>query len=81
MTADPTGMPLAPAPGAASLHRMVLSQAGLEVRMVLRNGEQLLLTIVIPLLVLGAFAGVEVMDLGTRGERSTSSPRGCSRWP
>jgi ABC-2 type transport system permease protein len=48
---------------------MVLTQAGLELRMMLRNGEQLLLTIVIPLLVLGGLAGVEAMDLGDRGER------------
>ena len=59
----------APAPGAASLPRMVVTQAGLELRMMLRNGEQLLLTIVIPLLVLGVLAGVEAMDLGNRGER------------
>ncbi len=59
----------APAPGAASLHRMVLTQAGLELRMVLRNGEQLLLTIVIPLLVLAVFASFEMMELGDRGER------------
>jgi ABC-2 type transport system permease protein len=48
---------------------MVLTQAGLELRMMLRNGEQLLLTIVIPLLVLGGLAGVEAMNLGDRGER------------
>jgi len=59
----------APAPGAAPVHRMVLAQAGLEIRMILRNGEQLLLTLVIPLLVLGVFAGVEVLDLGGREER------------
>ncbi|MGH8969994.1 MAG: ABC transporter permease [Actinomycetes bacterium] len=59
-----------PRPGAASLPAMVLAQARLELRMLLRNGEQLLLTIVIPLLVLGVFASVEVMDLGTRGERA-----------
>ena len=59
----------APAPGAAPLRRMVLTQAGLELRMMLRNGEQLLLTIVIPLLVLGVFASLEVMDLGDRGAR------------
>jgi ABC-2 type transport system permease protein len=59
----------APAPGAASLARMVRAQAGLELRMVLRNGEQLLLTIVIPVLVLTVFASVEVMDLGSRERR------------
>jgi ABC-2 type transport system permease protein len=59
----------APAPGAAPLPRMVLTQAGLELRMMLRNGEQLLLTIVIPLLVLGVLAVVEAMDLGDRAAR------------
>jgi ABC-2 type transport system permease protein len=59
----------APAPGAASMPRMVLTQAGLELRMMLRNGEQLLLTIVIPLLVLGVLTGIETMNLGDRGER------------
>jgi ABC-2 type transport system permease protein len=48
---------------------MLLAQTGLEVRMVLRNGEQLLLTIVIPVLVLAVFGSVEVMDLGGRAER------------
>jgi len=48
---------------------MVLAQAGLEIRMLLRNGEQLLLTIVIPLVALAVLAGVEVMDLGSRAER------------
>jgi ABC-2 type transport system permease protein len=59
----------APRPGAAALPRMVLTQAGLEVRMILRNGEQLLLTVVIPVLVLTVFSAVEVMDLGTRTAR------------
>jgi ABC-2 type transport system permease protein len=54
----------APAPGAAPLTRMVAAQAGLEIRMVLRNGEQLLLTIVIPTLLLAVFSGVDVVDLG-----------------
>jgi ABC-2 type transport system permease protein len=59
----------APAPGAASLTRMVRAQTGLELRMILRNGEQLLLTVVIPVLVLAVFASVEVMDLGSRSSR------------
>jgi ABC-2 type transport system permease protein len=58
-----------PSPGSAPLHRMLLSQTGLEVRMVLRNGEQLLLTLVIPVLVLTVFGSVEVMDLGSRADR------------
>ncbi|MGZ4597532.1 MAG: ABC transporter permease [Actinomycetes bacterium] len=59
----------APAPAAAALPRMVRAQAGLELRMILRNGEQLLLTIVIPVLVLTVFASVRVMDLGSRESR------------
>jgi ABC-2 type transport system permease protein len=58
-----------PAPGAAPLSRMVRAQAGLEVRMILRNGEQLLLTVVIPVLVLTVFSSIKLMDLGTRQER------------
>jgi ABC-2 type transport system permease protein len=59
----------APDPGAAPLGRMLAAQTGLEVRMVLRNGEQLLLTVVIPVLVLTVFGSVEVMDLGNRAAR------------
>jgi len=59
----------APRPGAAPLPRMLRAQTGLEVRMVLRNGEQLLLTLVIPVLVLGVFGSIEVMDLGSRPDR------------
>ncbi|HSV67193.1 MAG TPA: ABC transporter permease [Mycobacteriales bacterium] len=43
---------LVPAPGAAPRHRMLLAQAGMELRLTLRNGEQLLLTLIIPLLLL-----------------------------
>ncbi len=42
----------APAPGAAPLRQQVLAHARLEARMLLRNPEQLLLGIVIPLLIL-----------------------------
>jgi ABC-2 type transport system permease protein len=48
---------------------MIASQTALEVRMVVRNGEQLLLTVVIPVLVLTVFGSIEVMDLGQRGQR------------
>ena len=58
-----------PDPGAAPLRRMLLAQTAIEVRMVLRNGEQLLLTVVIPVLVLVVFGNVAVMDLGTRTAR------------
>lgn len=41
-----------PMPGAAPLPRQVLAQAGMEARLMLRNGEQLLLAVVIPAIVL-----------------------------
>ncbi|MQA06445.1 MAG: ABC transporter permease [Streptosporangiales bacterium] len=42
------GLDLTPAPGAASVPRRVLAYAAQELRQQLRNGEQLLLTAVIP---------------------------------
>ena len=54
----------APQPGAAPLSRQVLAQAGMETRLLLRNGEQLLLALVIPVLVLlGGVAAVDRVDL------------------
>ncbi|MCM3515378.1 ABC transporter permease [Nocardioides sp. P86] len=41
-----------PRPGAAPLGRQVLAQARMEARLTLRNGEQLLLAVVIPVIVL-----------------------------
>ncbi len=46
-----------PNPGAAPLARQVLAQAVMESRLMLRNGEQLLLAVVIPVIVL--IGGVE----------------------
>jgi ABC-2 type transport system permease protein len=45
---------LSPAPGAAPLSRQVRAQAAMEVRLLLRNGEQVLLAVVIPVLALVA---------------------------
>ncbi len=45
----------APAPGAAPLPAMITAQAVLETRTILRNGEQLLLILIIPVLLLAAF--------------------------
>jgi ABC-2 type transport system permease protein len=57
-------MTFAPLPGAAPLPRMVLAQARMETRLLLRNGEQLLLAVVIPLIVLVAgISGAEHFDL------------------
>src|SRR6185437_8244217 len=56
MTPDAVEAPVfTPAPGAAPLRQMIAAQAALETRTLLRNGEQLLLTLVIPLLLLAAF--------------------------
>src|SRR2546430_12979947 len=44
-----------PLPGAAPLLAMITTQAVLETRTTLRNGEQLLLTLFIPVLLLVAF--------------------------
>ncbi|MEU3281503.1 ABC transporter permease [Streptomyces antibioticus] len=54
----------APRPGAAPLPRMIAAQAALETKMLLRNGEQLLLTVVIPALLLALFSTVDIVDTG-----------------
>lgn len=55
-----------PNPGAAPLSSMIRSQTVMELRLLLRNGEQLLLALVIPLLVLVAGTkSSSVMDLGS----------------
>jgi ABC-2 type transport system permease protein len=53
-----------PAPGAAPMRRMVAAQAALEARTLLRNGEQLTLTLVIPLLLLAAFSLEPLVSFG-----------------
>jgi ABC-2 type transport system permease protein len=46
----PSGGTFTPMPGAAPLVRQVLAQASMEARLMIRNGEQLLLAVVIPVL-------------------------------
>jgi ABC-2 type transport system permease protein len=53
---------LTPAPGAATLPRMLLAQVAFETRLLLRNGEQLLLTVIIPVVLLALLATVPVLD-------------------
>ena len=62
--AAPPALDLRPRGGAAPWWRRVGGQAGLEARTALRNGEQLLLTLVIPVVVLLATARTRVLDLG-----------------
>ena len=53
-----------PAPGAAPLHVMVGAQAWLELRTLLRNGEQLVLTLIIPVLLIAAFSQEDLVSYG-----------------
>jgi ABC-2 type transport system permease protein len=55
----------APAPGSGRLPRMVAAQAWLELRALLRNGEQLLLTLIIPVVLLVGFS-LEHLINGTK---------------
>ena len=64
---------LAPAPATAPLGRMLVSQARAELTLVLRNGEQVLLSLVVPLgllVVLTAIPFVSVDGADTRAERA-----------
>ncbi len=66
----------APSPGAAPFARQVLAQTRIETTLLLRNGEQLLLALVIPVLVLFAGAlALERQDLSlTRAPVDTLTP-------
>ncbi|MBO2462547.1 ABC transporter permease [Actinomadura violacea] len=63
--AAPAALDLSPAPGAVPLPRMIMSQAGYEFRAVVRNGEQLLLTLIIPVVLLTLFSATSLLDLGS----------------
>ncbi|MEU6893514.1 ABC transporter permease [Streptomyces sp. NPDC046557] len=52
-----------PRSAAAPLSRMIRAQALLETRMLLRNGEQLLLTVIIPALLLVLFSTVDIVNV------------------
>lgn len=57
-----------PDPGAAPLPRMVAAQAAMESRLMLRNGEQLLLALVIPMIALvGGVLAAQRLDLDLGG--------------
>lgn len=56
-----------PRPGGAPLHRQVLAQASMEARLMLRNGEQLLLAVVVPVIVLvGGVKGGQHLSLSPK---------------
>jgi ABC-2 type transport system permease protein len=54
---------LVPRGGAAPVPRRILAQAAFDTRMLLRNGEQLLLSLVLPLLLLVVLARTSVLPL------------------
>lgn len=60
-----TALDLRPSPSARPLRHLVLAHAAIETRLLARNGEQLVLAVVIPLLVLvGGARSAGVLDLG-----------------
>lgn len=65
MTAAEPGT-YSPGPGAAPLRQVVLAQTGMELRLRLRHGETLLLTIVIPVVLLLFLATVDLVTTPTR---------------
>jgi ABC-2 type transport system permease protein len=54
---------LTPAAGAAPRGRQLFAQTAMELRLMLRNGEQLLLTIIIPTVLLVLFASAPIANL------------------
>lgn len=58
-----TALDLTPAPGAASRGQQFIAQSTMELRLMVRNGEQLLLTIIIPTVLLVLFASAPIVDL------------------
>jgi ABC-2 type transport system permease protein len=58
-----------PVTGAAPGWRRVLAQTLFETRAILRNGEQLLITVILPVLLLIVLTRTDVLDLDTGGAR------------
>lgn len=64
-TTEPGRLELSPRPGSATAAAMVARQSAMELRLLVRNGEQLLLTVAIPLLLLVVGTRADaVVDLG-----------------
>ena len=64
--AHPAPLDFRPAPGAAGRGRMLRAQAGMELRLNLRHGESVLLTLIIPIGLLAFFSAVDVLPSGGR---------------
>jgi ABC-2 type transport system permease protein len=65
---------LTPAPAPAAPVRRVIAQALFDARLLLRNGEQVLLTLVLPALLLGALVAAGVPDLGPGRRVDVAAP-------
>lgn len=63
--AQPVPLDLAPRPGAAPVGQMLRAQTLAELRLTLRRGESVLLTLVIPLALLVFFSTVDVLPTGS----------------
>jgi ABC-2 type transport system permease protein len=61
-------------PAAAPVLRRVLAQSRFDTRSMLRNGEQLLLTVILPLLVLAGLSRSSVVDLGVGRRIDLATP-------
>src|SRR5699024_6156531 len=67
--------------GASPWPVRVLSHAGFEMRNLLRNGEQLLLTLILPAIVLVVLVRTDLIRLDLGGQEPVRSPPpACSRW-
>ena len=60
---------------------MIAAQAGLELRILLRNGEQLLLTLIIPVLLLAGFSLEPLIKTGSAAPDRLPGPRASWRSP
>jgi ABC-2 type transport system permease protein len=58
-----SALDVAPGRGAAPRHRALAAQTRMELRLMLRNGEQLLLTMIIPIALLILFAKAPISDV------------------
>ncbi len=59
-----TRLDYSPRSGAAPVARMLVAQTAMELRLTLRRGESLLLTLVIPVVLLTFFASVDLIETG-----------------
>ncbi len=72
--ARPSAGTFTPAPGSAPLVSMVTAQGLMEARLLLRNGEQVVLALVIPVLLLVAGTLAPGIDLGTERRIDVLAP-------